>query len=237
MLLALNGRHRLRILPVHESPPPSYNCFFMRDQNTSFNSTIHILHSLKLKMIPKYHIRPASSAQEDGKKILEFTDSQLPYLASIGSAEQWGSASIAARDAAQQKYAQLVERSEKKQTWGLDWYQMLMLEVEVDPDALPETLRSSALSQDQEGRLTRLPVAAMVLEGRSSDYTRPVLPEQDARDPFVWVRYLVTDRRAGALSKGCGQRLLDYADEVARSMGLNRLCLDGWNGNDYLLIK
>jgi hypothetical protein len=188
-------------------------------------------------MTPKYHIRPASSAQEDGAKILEFTDSQLPYLASIGSAEQWGSASIAARDAAQLKYAQLVERSEKPQTWGLDWYQMVMLEVEVDSDSVPDDLRSSALSHGQEGKLVRLPVAAMVLEGQSSDYTRPVLPEQDAQDPFIWVRYLVTDRRAGALSKGSGQRLLDYADEVARSMGLNRLCLDGWNGNDYLLIK
>jgi hypothetical protein len=188
-------------------------------------------------MAPKYHIRPASSAQEDSKKILEFTDSQLPYLASIGSAEQWGSASIAARDAAQLKYAQLVERSEQKQKWGLDWYRMFMLDVEVDSDSVPESLRSSILPQSADNRLVRLPVAAMVLEGRSSDYTRPVLAEQDAQDPFIWVRYLVTDRRAGALSKGSGRRLLDYADEVARSMGLNRLCLDGWNGNDYLLIK
>lgn len=184
-----------------------------------------------------YHIRPASSLQEDGKKILEFTDSQLPYLAQIGSAEQWGSASISVRDAAQRKYKQLVERSEEEQIWGPDWLQIFVLDVEVEDAALPEYRRDSALLHGREGKTTRLPVAAMILEGRSSDYTRPVLPEQDSQDPFVYVRYLVTDRRVGALSKGSGQKLLDYADKVATSLGIGRLCLDGWNGNDYLLIK
>ena len=188
-------------------------------------------------MVPKYHIRPASSTQEDGKKILEFTDSQLPYLAAIGSAEQWGSASVSIRDAAQQKYKRLVERSEEEQTWGPDWIQIFVLDVEVDRDDLSDDVRNSILPSDQRSKHVVLPVAAMILEGRSSDYTRPVLPEQDAQDPFLYVRYLVTDRRVGRLSKGSGQRLLDYADEVARSLGVGRLCLDGWNGNNYLLVK
>lgn len=190
-------------------------------------------------MAPRYHIRPASSAQEDGKRILEFTDSQLPYLAQIGSAGQWGSASVSGRDEAQQRYKKLVERSEEPQTWSTDWIQILILDVELDAksDEVPDELRQSAASQDLKGDRLRLPVAAMVLEGRSSDYTRPVLPEQDAQDPFAYVRYLVTDRRVGALSKGSGQKLLDHADDVARSLGITRLCLDGWRGNDYLLVK
>lgn len=188
-------------------------------------------------MPPKYNIRPASSAQEDGKKILEFTDSQLPYLAAIGSAEQWGSASVSVRDAAQQKYRRLVERSEEEQTWGTDWIKIFILDVEVENDELPDDLKRLVPSYDWGSKCAVLPVAAMILEGRSSDYTRPVLLEQDARDPFLYVRYLVTDRRVGNLSKGSGQRLLEYADEVARSLGIGRLCLDGWNGNKYLLIK
>jgi hypothetical protein len=188
-------------------------------------------------MTPRYHIRPASSAQEDGKKILEFTDSQLPHLAQIGSEKQWGSASISVREASQRKYKQLVEWSEESQRWGPDWIQIFLLDVEVRPNDLPEVLQASALPRDQDAKTARLSVAAMVLEGRSSEYTRPVLPEQDAQDPFLYVRYLVTDRRVDALSKGSGQKLLDYADEVARSIGVGRLCLDGWNGNDYLLIK
>ena len=188
-------------------------------------------------MVPKYHIRPASSAQEDGKKILEFTDSQLPYLASIGSAEQWGSASVSVRDAAQQKYKRLVERSEEGQTWGTDWIKIFILDVEVENDDLTEDLRRLVPLPGQESKHAVLPVAAMMLEGRSSDYTRPVLPEQDANDPFLYVRYLVTDRRVGRLSKGSGQKLLEYADEVAKSLGVDRLCLDGWNGNNYLLVK
>ena len=188
-------------------------------------------------MVPKYHIRPASSAQEDGKKILEFTDSQLPYLASIGSAEQWGSASVSVRDAAQQKYKRLVERSEKEQTWGTDWIKIFILDVEVENDDLAEDLRRLVPSRGQESKHVVLPVAAIILEGRSSDYARPVLQEQDINDPLLYVRYLVTDRRVGRLSKGSGQKLLEYADEVAKSLEIDRLCLDGWNGNNYLLVK
>jgi hypothetical protein len=188
-------------------------------------------------MAPRYHIRPASSAQEDGKKILEFTDSQLPYLAAIGSAEQWGSASVSVRDAAQQKYKRLVERSEEEQTWSTDWIKIFILDGEVEDEGLPDEVRSLVSSRDRDSKHAVLPVAAMILEGRSSDYTRPVLSEQDAQDPFLYVRYLVTDRRVGGLSKGSGQKLLQYADEVARSLGVGRLCLDGWNGNNYLLVK
>ena len=143
----------------------------------------------------------------------------------------------AAFDAAQQKYKRLVERSEEKQKWSPDWIQIYVLDVEVDQDNLSEDLRHGAISTGRESKRVVLPVAAMILEGRSSDYTRPVLPEQDAQDPFLYVRYLVTDRRVGNLSKGAGQKLLDHADEIARSLGIDRLCLDGWNGNDYLLVK
>ena len=229
--------HRLRMPPVRYSPHFIYNILpkilspIFQIPVTTFDPRIYF------NMVPKYHIRPASSAQDDGKKILEFTDSQLPYLASIGSAEQWGSASVSVRDAAQQKYKRLVERSEEEQTWGTDWTKIFILDAEVDNDELSDDFRSLVTSHDQDSRHAVLPVAAMILEGRSSDYTRPVLPEQDALDPFLYVRYLVTDRRAGKLSQGSGQRLLEHADEVAGSLGVGRLCLDGWNGNDYLLVK
>jgi hypothetical protein len=130
-----------------------------------------------------------------------------------------------------------VERSEEEQAWGTDWIKIFVLEAEVENDELPDDVRCLVLSRDQESKSAVLPVAAMILEGRSSDYTRPVLPEQDPQDPFLYVRYLVTDRRVGKLSKGSGQKLLEYANEVAKSLGIGRLCLDGWNGNNYLLVK
>jgi len=77
----------------------------------------------------------------------------------------------------------------------------------------------------------------MVLEGHSSAYTRPVIAEQDSADPFVYVRYLVTDRRVGDFSRGAGRVLLEHADGVARALGLGRLVLDGWNGNGGLLVR
>jgi hypothetical protein len=76
-----------------------------------------------------------------------------------------------------------------------------------------------------------------VLEGHSSEYTRPVIAEQDEADPFVYVRFIVTDRRVGTFSKGSGQILLEHADAVARSLEIGRLALDGWNGNGGLLVR
>jgi hypothetical protein len=186
----------------------------------------------------KHHIRPASSALQDGARILSFTDSQLPHLASVGSGEQWGTASISANPASQEKYKNLILRSEEAQTWGgADWLRISILEVEVEFNTLSDEIRSLVPPQDGYGELCRLPVAAVVLEGRSSAYTRPVVPEQDVGDPFVYVRYLVTDRRVGFLSKGSGRILLEHAEEVARGLGVGRLVLDGWSGNGEVLVR
>jgi len=184
------------------------------------------------------HIRPASSALQDGARILAFTDSQLPFLASIGSGGQWGSASNSAKEAHQTRYRSLIERSENPQTWGeKDWVKVSILEVDVELENLSDEVRG-LVTTTHDGRSGRLPVAAMVLEGHSCDYTRPVLAEQDAADPFVYVRYLVGDRRVGsAYSRGAGRLLLEHADGVARSLGVGRLALDGWSGNGGVLVK
>lgn len=184
----------------------------------------------------KYHIRPASHLQ-DGARILSFTDSQLPHLARIGSAEQWGTESISANSASQEEYKNLVLRSEGPQTWGTNWVQVSVLEVEVELQSLSDEVRSLVTTTTEGGKSGRLPIAAMVLEGHSSDYTRPVIAEQDEADPFVYVRFIVTDRRVGTFSKGSGQILLEHADGVARSLGIGRLALDGWNGNGGLLVR
>lgn len=112
-----------------------------------------------------------------------------------------------------------------------------ILEVEVQLESLPEEVRGLVTTASQDGKLGRLPVAAMVLEGHSCDYTRPVLAEQDEADPFVYVRYLVSDRRVGSVySRGAGRLLLEHADCVARSLGVGRLALDGWSGNGGVLV-
>jgi len=194
----------------------------------------------KKRMSPKHHIRPASSTSQDGPLILSLTDSQLPHLARIGSAEQWGTASIASNAASQEKYKNLVARSEEPQTWGdnnKDWVDVSILEVEVETENLPDEVRGLVTNRSDDEGTCRLPIAAMVLEACSSEYTRPVIPEQDEADPFVYVRFLVSDRRAGGLSKGSGQVLLEHADAVARSLGVGRLVLDGWSGNGGSLVR
>ena len=186
----------------------------------------------------KHHIRPASSALQDGARILAFTDSQLSHLSRIGSAEQWGTESISANPASQEKYKTLISRSEEPQSWGTSWVNVSILEVEVEPQSLPDEVKSLVtIYTAEDGESCRLPIAAMVLEGHSSDYTRPVIAEQDEADPFVYVRYLVTDRRVGDFSKGSGQMLLAHAEAVARSLGVGRLTLDGWSGNGEVLVR
>ncbi|KAM0721947.1 hypothetical protein Q7P37_002873 [Cladosporium fusiforme] len=188
-------------------------------------------------MALEYHIREASSRLGDEKKFLEFCDSQLPYLAQMGSEGQWGTDSLAASEKSQKKYRDLVDRSEKELSWSTGWIRFFFLEIEADATALPDNaVPFMTLHDPQQARVT-VPIAAMILEGSSPDYVRPKLQHQDDQDPFLYIRFLVSNRDVGSLSKGAGQMLLDHAENVAKTLPVRRICLDGWNGNDRLLLK
>lgn len=206
----------------------------------------------------KHHIRPATThpQNKDSALILAFTDSQLPHLARVGSSEQWGTKPVSTDPAKQEKYQKLVSRSESPQnTWGKDWIQISILEIEIEGgvEGLPEGIRDLATTNnitttadtgddnDEAGPPSsssphRLPIAALILSGQSPDYTRPVIPEQDSADPFLYLQFLVTDRRVGDLSRGAGGILLEFADGVARALGVGRVVLDGWKGGGGGLV-
>ena len=117
-----------------------------------------------------------------------------------------------------------------------DWVTAYVAEVEVASNELNVDLRELAPGDGHEGKL-RVPVAAMILEAKSSDYLRDVLPEQDDRDPFVFLSYLLSDRRTAALNRGAGAVLIAHAKEVTRQLGLDRICSDCWRGNNRKLVK
>lgn len=198
--------------------------------------------------MPRFHIRPGSTKLDDGLRLLKNFDSQLPWLATVGSADQWAHHSAVSQNPDHQaKYRGKVERSEK--LWNEPfltegWTRVYIAEVTVAESELTEEL--AELAEDRWGQcgaestnpwVVSLPVAAMVLENKSLDYTRSVLPEQDSADPFVYLSYLLTDRRTGSWSKGAGAALIDHAIDEARKLSVDRICGDCWRGNDRRLVK
>lgn len=180
------------------------------------------------------HIRPVSSTLDDGLRILKFVDSQIPFLTKVGSQGQWGSDLMSDDTNKQERYRRMVKRAECQHPWGEDWIRAFIAEVGVEQDALPENLHELARREEST---YALPVAAIVLEAHSEDYVQTILPKQDAEDPFIYVRFLVTDRRTGTYSKSAASGLLDHAKSIASALGFSRLCLDCWSGNGRKLVK
>lgn len=160
-------------------------------------------------------IRPATVAASDHELLVDFQDSQISWLSTVGSGGQWGTEPIRqANPAASERARTWIERSERNTSWGNDWCRAFVAEAS-----------------------TGTPVAGLVLESKSAEYVRSVLSEQDEKDPFIYLACLLSNRNAGEQSKGSGAALIAFAKEQARSTGVKRLCLDCWRGNDRKLIK
>lgn len=183
------------------------------------------------------HIRPASSAADDGLRLLENLDHQLPWLATVGSGSQWGTEPRSTKEDQLAKSRAKVEQSEAQwdQPWSVDWMRAYIAEAEVTEDGLGAEQRELA-SEVSDGKL-RLPVAGMILSAESMEYVRDILPRQDDQDPFLYLAYLLSDRRARPIGKGAGAALIRYAQDEARRLGISRICGDCWRGNERRLVK
>jgi hypothetical protein len=96
----------------------------------------------------------------------------------------------------------------------------------------------TAAERDSNEQTSRtVPVATMVLESKSADYVRPVLPEQDPSEPFLYLAYLLTDRATENIRKGASASLIAHAKTEARRLGLRRICMDCWSGNGGKLVR
>ncbi|KAK4551517.1 hypothetical protein LTR86_011124 [Recurvomyces mirabilis] len=172
-------------------------------------------------------IRRSRTTRGDGELLIQMFDSQLPWLQSIGSGDQWGSSFIRDDPAKKAKYHAKVHQSEvsEQQQWSPQWTGVYIAE------------RKQALSNPKDREAEVVPVAALILEAKSADYVRPVLLEQDEKDPFLYLAYLLTDRTAIDLGKGAGAALILHAKVEARRLGLSRICMDCWSGNGGKLVQ
>lgn len=184
-----------------------------------------------------FHIRPASTAADDGLWLLQNLDSQLPWLATVGSGAQWGSEPRSTKEESRTRLRAQVRQSEEQ--WDLpfskDWMRAYVAEAEATEAEL--SAEQQRLAREVLNGKYRIPVAGMILAGRSLEYVQPLLPEQDERDPFLYLAYLLSDRRTSPLSTGAGAALLQHAKEEASRLGISRICGDCWRGNDRRLVK
>ncbi|KAK6532613.1 hypothetical protein TWF281_006795 [Arthrobotrys megalospora] len=194
-----------------------------------------------------FKFRPATLAEGDDRWFVEAWDSTLPYLASIGSTSQWRyipssqpgavdrvQTMVAKSDASAGKHPTVSPEVLENGRLPLDWCKAYVASIDIKREDIPAALKEKYLSV--QGDIVTIPVGAMVLDSKSPEYVRSVIPEQDDKEPFVFLAFLMTDHRAGAFAKGSGSALLTVAKEEVKRLGLERLCGDCWRGNDRRLV-
>ncbi|KAF3935054.1 hypothetical protein ABW20_dc0107099 [Dactylellina cionopaga] len=205
-------------------------------------------------MTPKtFKFRPATLANGDDSWFVEAWDSSFPFLASVGSANQWNylpsaepSAvervrnAVANSDASDEKYYSSNPNGDFQHGRPpLDWCKAFVAEVDVEKDKIPDAIREKYAAFIEEGDTSgtvTIPVGAMILQAKSLAYVRSVIPEQDDEEPFLYLTFLMTDHRTGVYAKGAGAALLALAKEEVQKVGLKRLCGDCWRGNERKLV-
>ncbi|KAK4099189.1 hypothetical protein N658DRAFT_517464 [Parathielavia hyrcaniae] len=180
-----------------------------------------------------FHIRDAvpSPSNTDAKFITSAFDSCLPHLATIGSANQWGTAPLSTsrpdlitRHITAIAEAERYRLSDKSDSGSSSPVRVLIAEATLPPPAPEEN------SLDSESQ--SIPVGAATLRG--GHLPRYVLDQEHLRDvtgralagkegPFMFLEVLVTDfsEATRAWRKGAGAALVGYAREWAgRELGM-----------------
>lgn len=182
-----------------------------------------------------FTIRPAKTAYNDAERLIAFFNSQVDYLPTIGSTDQWTEHVDATRA---KRVHDWVSNSEvyERQNFDQQYTRAFIAEVKLAAENEDADLVKLA-RHDQATQSLWLPVAGLVLEAKSPEYVRSILPEQDNERPFVYLSYLISDRRVNKFAKGAGSALIAHSREQVKETGLNRLCVDCYAGNNKSLTK
>ncbi|EPQ28699.1 uncharacterized protein PFL1_04002 [Pseudozyma flocculosa PF-1] len=166
--------------------------------------------------------------------ILSAFDSALPYLSSIGSAQQWGDIPFSSRPKTRTEFAQFIRSS----------YRLSLLPRDGDGDGDGQG--------EEGGRWCRMilalrgetRVAACGLSTWLPDYLPPSLVDQirqrlhddDGSAPrFLYLNYLITHRFRP--SRGAGAQLIHHALDLARHRRIPWILVDCWCGNAGGLVR
>lgn len=162
--------------------------------------------------------------ESDVHFVLYAFDSALPYLASIGSEAQWGTIPFSEKPERVQGFEKFVQGSYVLDASpvqdGAAWQQMVLYEIKT-PD----------------GRWSR--VAAQGLATGFPDYVPEHLADKTVREAtdYLYLSYLIADRRKGGLAKGSAAQLVAFADGQAKKLKKKVIYGDCWRGNNDGLLK
>jgi hypothetical protein len=154
-------------------------------------------------------IREATTST-DTAFIISCFDSALPYLVSIGSEGQWGTELFSERKWFRDEIGGFVE-GDRDLEKGIAWI---------------------ADVEDENDGETR-PAGAIVLTTTGHQAPQSVSPPVKE----LYVKFLITDRRLEAVSKGVGSCLLDFAKDFTRKQDIKLLRVDCWSGGNGGLVK
>lgn len=169
----------------------------------------------------------ADPDESDVDFILYAFDSALPYLASIGSEAQWGTRLFSENPDRRKQFTEYVQKSynlnarpEADSEDGSPWQLMTLFEVKT-----------------ADGKWLR--VAAQGLSTSIPDYVPESLAGKDLREAsdFLYLNYLIADRRKADLAKGAAPLLIAFAEEQCRKRHKMLFYGDCWRGNDDGLLK
>ena len=162
--------------------------------------------------------------ESDVDFVVHAFDSALPYLASIGSEAQWGTKPFSEKPQVVQSFAKYVQESYDLYHGSIHdatpWQHMSLYEVKTPNN---KWIRVSA-----QGLSTSFPV--YVPESLADNKTRTA-------SDYLYLNYLIADRRKGDLAKGSAAHLVKFADQRAKELNKKIVYGDCWRGNKNGLLR
>ncbi|OJJ69018.1 hypothetical protein ASPBRDRAFT_46300 [Aspergillus brasiliensis CBS 101740] len=207
--------------------------------------------------VSPFHLRPAKPTPTDHAFILSTFDSSLPFLASIGSHEQWGKTPFSQRGDFSEATLKELNSSEEYRLTGTSSIdgnlRIFIAERELfhhhHHNDGNEEETSEFVRVTSDGRRF-LPVGfGYVRENWVPKYVKVQMhlpmPDVDISGNggggFLYIEVMVTDRSGGddrrELSRGAGAALIKGIKEYGEARGMKTLWVDGWAGNERKLIR
>lgn len=155
-----------------------------------------------------------SAVASDAKFIVDTFDSTLPYLASVGAGEMWGSESFSQREGFMDDIVETIQKVEDRESDD-DTRRIVIVE-----------------RRDPTGADNR--VAAAMIRDALPDHLhqRPELADELTQAlPLLYLEVLIADHRAGPDRKGAGAAVIQFMKRRAQASGKCVLYTDAWAGN------
>jgi GNAT superfamily N-acetyltransferase len=161
---------------------------------------------------PNFHILPANPNNDDADFILAAWDSTLPFLASIGAGEMWGSQPFSQREGQRQEVIDIINGTTKE----LDGGRRLWI---AETDCSEGAVRvGAAMTRD-------------TLPGYLTEHIE-LEKHINTNKALLYLEVLITDHRPNKQHKGAGKALIEVLKQHARSNGRDVIYVDVWAGNN-----